>query len=226
MTGTRVCVVAGAGLGVGAAVARRFAREGYAVALMARRPDALDDIAAGITAEGGTAQAFPVDLTDLSALDAAFAAVRERMGQPEVLVYNAGRWVETPATALAPTDLEAELRLCVVGALAATQAVWPAMRDAGSGTVLWTGGGLALAPQHGTAVPALTAAKSALRGLALAAAPELASAGVRLVTITIAGAVAPGGPFDPDRIAEAFWAARAGSAGLWPVEHVFSGAPA
>jgi NAD(P)-dependent dehydrogenase (short-subunit alcohol dehydrogenase family) len=113
-----------------------------------------------------------------------------------------------------------------VGALAATQAVWPAMREAGRGTVLWTGGGLALAPQYGAAVPALTAAKSALRGLAFAAAPELAASGVRLATITIAGVVAPGGPFDPDRIAEAFWAAHAAPAGPSPVEHVFTGAPA
>lgn len=224
--GDRVCVVAGAGPGVGAAVARRFAREGFAVALMARRPGALESIAASIAAARGTARAVPVDLTDLAALDAAFAAVRAEMGPPEVLVYNAGRWIETPAMALATADLESELRLGPVGALAATQAVWPAMRQAGRGSVLWTGGGLALAPQYGAAVPALTAAKSALRGLALAAAPELAASGVRLVTITIAGAVAPGGPFDPDRIAEAFWAAHAAPAGPSPVEQVFSGAAA
>ncbi len=128
---------------------------------------------------------------------------------------------------LAPADLEAELRLGVIGALAATQAVWPAMREAGRGTVLWTGGGLARAPQYGTAVSALTAAKSALRGLAFAAAPELAAAGVRLATITVAGTVAPGGPFDPGLIAEAFWAVHASPAGPVPVEHVvFSGAPA
>lgn len=225
MTGTKVCVVAGVGPGVGAAVARRFAREGFAVALMARRAEALAHIAAGIAAEGGTAHVFPVDLTDLAALDAAFATARERMGSPEVLVYNAGRWVETPAMALTPAALETELRLGVVSALAATQAVWPAMRDAGRGTVLWTGGGLARAPQYGAAVPALTAAKSALRGLAFAAAPELAEAGVRLATITIAGTVAPGGSFDPDRIAEAFWAAHAAPTESSPVEHVFSGAP-
>lgn len=221
----KVCVVAGVGPGIGAAVARRFAREGYAVALMARQADALEGVAAGVAANGGVARAVPVDLTDLAALDTAFAEVSERLGPPEVLVYNAGRWVETPAMALAPADLEAELRLGVVGALAATQAVWPAMREAGRGTVLWTGGGLARAPQYGTAVPALTAAKSGLRGLAFAAAPELAAAGVRLATITVAGTVAPGGPFDPDLIADAFWAAHAAPAGA-PVEHVFSGASA
>ena len=225
MAGERICVVAGVGPGVGAAVARRFAREGYAVALMARRAEALEAVVADIEAEGGSARAFPVDLADLAALDAAFAAVRAQMGPPEALIYNAGRWIETPGMTLTPADLEAELRLGVVGALAATQAVWPGMRAAGRGTVMWTGGGLALAPQYGAAVPALTAAKSALRGLAFAVAPELAAAGVRLATVTIAGAVAPGGPFDPDLIAETFWAAHAAPAGPSPVEHVFSGAP-
>lgn len=222
----KVCVVAGVGPGIGAAVARRFAREGYAVALMARQSEVLEHIASGIKAKGGVAQAISVDLLDRAALGEAFDTVTAAMGPPEVLVYNAGRWVETPAMTLALADLEAELRLGVVGALAATQAVWPAMREAGRGTVLWTGGGLARAPQYGTAVPALTAAKSALRGLAFAAAPELAAAGVRLTTITVAGTVAPGGPFDPDLIADAFWAAHAAPAGPAPVEHVFSGTPA
>lgn len=146
ITGSKICVVAGVGPGVGAAVARRFAREGFAVALMARRADVLKRIEAGIAGDGGTARSVPVDLSDVAALDAAFADVAERMGPPEVLVYNAARWVEAPAMALAPAELEADLRLSVVGALAATRAVWPAMRDAGRGTVLWTGGGLALAP--------------------------------------------------------------------------------
>jgi len=186
-----VCVVAGVGPGVGAAVARRFAAEGFTVALLARSSAALAAVAAEIGAAGGTARSFPVDMTDLDALAAVLDRVSDEIGPPGVLVY--------------------------------TQAVWPAMRAAGRGTVIWTGGGLALAPQDGTAVPALTAGKSALRGLALAAAPELPAGGVRLATVTIAGMVAPGGPFDPDRIAGAFWAAHAAADGA-PVETVFSGA--
>ncbi len=218
-----VCVVAGVGPGVGAAVARRFAAESFTVALLARSSAALAAVAAEIGAAGGTARSFPVDMTDLDALAAVMALVADEIGPPGVLVYSAGRWVETPAMTLAPAALEADLRLTVTAALAATQAVWPAMRAAGRGTVIWTGGGLALAPQYGTAVPALTAGKSALRGLALAAAPELPAGGVRLATVTIAGMVAPGGPFDPDRIAGAFWAAHAAADGA-PVETVFSGA--
>ena len=100
----KAILVIGARDATGGAVARRFAREGFAVALMARRAEALGSIVAGIAAEGGSAHAVPVDLSDLAALDAAFASVRERMGPPEVLAYNAGRWVETPAMALAPAN--------------------------------------------------------------------------------------------------------------------------
>lgn len=218
-----VCVIAGAGPRVGLAVARRFAQEGFAVALIARREAALAEMVAAIVAGGGTARGFAADLTDLAAVRAALGRVAAEMGAPAVLVWNAGRWIETPALALDPADLEAELRLCVVGALVATQAVAPSMRGAGGGTILFTGGGLALAPQYGAAAPALTAGKAALRALTHAMAPELAGAGVHLATVTIAGTVAPGGPFDPERIAARYWALHAEPREAWRVEDVFKG---
>lgn len=97
------------------------------------------------------------------------------------------------------------------------------MEAAGGGTILVTGGGLALAPQFGTTVPALAAGKAAMRALVRAAAPEFAARGIHLGTITIAGQVAPGGPFDPDRIAEAFKAMHAEPRAAWTVERVFDG---
>lgn len=219
----KVCVIAGAGPGVGLAVARRFAREGFAVALIARREAALAAMVAAITAEGGTARGFAADLTDLDALRGAVGRIAAEMGPAAALVWNAGRWIETPAMALDPADLETELRLCVVGALVATQTVAPAMRAAGGGTILFTGGGLALAPQYGAAVPALTAGKAALRALTHAMAGELAGAGIHLATVTIAGTVAPGGPFDPDRIAMRYWALHTEPRAQWRVEDVFQG---
>ena len=84
-----------------------------------------------------------------------------------------------------------------------------------------TGGGLALAPQYGGAVPALTAVKSALRGFVHASAPEFAAQGLRLGMVTIAGQVAPGSAFDPDRTAGAFWALHAGAQAQ--TEWVFDG---
>lgn len=108
--------------------------------------------------------------------------------------------------------------------MVAAQAVAPAMAAAGGVTILVTGGGLALAPQYGGAVPALAAGKAAVRALVHAAAAAFAARGVHLATVTIAGQVAPGGPFDPDRIAEAVWALNAAPKGAWTTERIYDGA--
>jgi NAD(P)-dependent dehydrogenase (short-subunit alcohol dehydrogenase family) len=220
----KVAIVAAAGPGVGLAVAKRFAREGFAIALIARRRNALDAMVAEIAAAGGAARGYAADVTDPSALRAALAAAAADLGAPSVLVWNGGRWIETPALALDPAELEVDLRLTTVGALVAAQAVTPAMAAAGGGTILVTGGGLALAPQYGAAVPALTAGKAAARALVLAAASDFAAQGVHLATVTIAGQVSPGGPFDPDRIAEAFWSLHVEPRDAWTVERIFDGA--
>jgi len=219
----RPVIVAAAGPGVGLAVARRFARDGHPVALIARRPQALDAMVAEIAATGGMARAFAADVTDWPALRGALADVVGEMGAPEVLVWNGGRWVEEPALVLDAEEFETDLRLTTVGALVAAQAVTPAMEGAGGGSILVTGGGLALAPQYGGAVPALAAGKAAVRALVHAAAPEFAARGIHLGTVTIAGQVAPGGPFDPDRIAEAFAALHAEPKEHWSLERVFDG---
>lgn len=218
-----VCAIVAAGPGIGRAVARRFAREGFAVAAIARRRPALDDLCAGIAAEGGTARGFVADAAEPAALAAALGTIAATMGAPAVLVHNAGSWTETKAMDLAPDALRRDLDLTVVGALAAARAVFPAMAARGRGTMLFTGGGLALRPEFGGAVPGLTAGKSALRGLVLAMAPELAVAGIHAATVTVAGIVAPGGPFDPDRIADAFWDVHAEPAGAWTTERIFAG---
>jgi NAD(P)-dependent dehydrogenase (short-subunit alcohol dehydrogenase family) len=111
--------------------------------------------------------------------------------------------------------------LCATAALACAQAVHPAMKARGQGTMLFTGGGLALRPEYGSAVPSLTAGKSALRGLVHAMAAELAKDGIRAGLITIAGMVEPGTAFDPDRIAESYWRFHMGAA--HGTETVFDG---
>ena len=75
-----IAIVAGAGPGTGASVARAFARKGYAVALLARTPSKLADLEAQITSEGGTAASFPADLTQRASLTGAFASISEKFG--------------------------------------------------------------------------------------------------------------------------------------------------
>jgi NAD(P)-dependent dehydrogenase (short-subunit alcohol dehydrogenase family) len=83
----RVAAVLGVGPGLGAAVARRFAGEGFAVAMIARREESLVEIRQDIEGDGGTA--LPVS-ADAGSVTAAFERRRSYLGDPEVLVYNAG----------------------------------------------------------------------------------------------------------------------------------------
>ena len=137
--------------------------------------------------------------------------------------YNGGAWHETPAMQLEPDLFSRDLNLCITGALACAQAVYPHMRAGGRGTLLFTGGRLALHPEYGAGVSSLTAGKAGLRAFVFALAKELAPEGLHVATVTIAGTVKPGTAFDPDRIAEQYWALHAEPANGWSVERVFDG---
>jgi short-subunit dehydrogenase len=108
-----------------------------------------------------------------------------------------------------------------VGAIVATQVAAAAMRTAGQGTILFTGGGFADHPVP--ALATLSLGKAALRSAATILGAELAETGVRVASITIAGAIAAGTPFDPDRIAEAYWGIMRTDGG-WQSQFRFEGA--
>ena len=86
----RVAAMLGVGPGLGAAVARRFAGEGFAVAMMARQEESLAEIRQEIEDDGGKVLTVSVDATDADSVAAAFERARDELGDPEVLVYNAG----------------------------------------------------------------------------------------------------------------------------------------
>jgi NAD(P)-dependent dehydrogenase (short-subunit alcohol dehydrogenase family) len=215
-----VAIIAGAGPGVGLAVARRFAREGFALGLIARREAPLHEAAAAM---GVPVTVVGADLADPEAVTGAIAAITRAQGPAAALVYNAAGVTMGPAMAMEPAAFARDLSTSITGAFAAARAVFPAMQVAGSGTMLFTGGGLALNPHFGAGVASLTAGKSGLRGLVHALAGELQPAGIHVATVTIAGTVAPGTAFDPDAIAERFWAVHQEPKGAWTVETVFSG---
>lgn len=221
MTASPVCVVAGVGPGVGFAVAKRFSKGGFFVALLARNVANVNRFASEI--KGAGAAGFAVDLADPRAVTDVLSSIRAQHGDPEVLVYNAASWRAEPAMKIHPDHFNRELGLSVTGALVCAQEVYPAMKSRGRGTILFTGGGLALRPEYGAGVAALTAGKSALRGLPFALAKELAGDGIHVATVTIAGTVAAGTPFDPDRIAERYWALHSQSRENWQTEEVFAG---
>jgi NAD(P)-dependent dehydrogenase (short-subunit alcohol dehydrogenase family) len=218
-----LAIVAGAGPGMRQAIARRFARGGFDIALVARDAARLAAATAELEALGARASAHAADLSDPRAAEAAIRTIVAERGPARVLVYNGGVWNAGEPLARAPEDFHRDLALCVSGAYACARAVHAEMAGAG-GTVLFTGGGLSLAPQAGVGVASLVAGKAGLRGLALVLHEELRPKGIHVGLVTIAGMVAPGGAFDPDRIAEAYWDLHSEPPGAWSAETVFRGA--
>ena len=210
-----LAVILGAGPGIGMAVARRFSREGYAVALVSRPGDPLAEFQAALEALGPRALVLGVDLAAADALSEAasgaasgalhraLATIRAWGGPPEVLVYNASAGTGAPAAELSPEDLLGDFRVNAAAPLAAVQWALPAMREAGRGTLLFTGGGLALAPKPGMASACL--GKAALRSLALSLGEELAPEGLHAATVTVCGFVQAGTDLDAGKVAQAFW---------------------
>jgi len=208
-----ICAVIGFGPGIGAAVARRFAAGGFDVLGLARNPAKH----AALAGDGVTlAQA---DAADPSALAAALPSATQ------VLVYNAyaATMVDPGPSALTPEALLADFAVNVAGALAAVRAVLPGMRAAGRGSILFTGGGLALDPTFWLPAASLAIGKAGLRSLAQTLHTELAPENIHAGTVTIAGTVAAGTAFDPDRIAEAFWHLHEDPAGAFRAEIIFKG---
>ena len=194
-----VVIVAGVGPGIGTSVARAFGAEGFRIALLARDRARLAKQQAELSAEGITAAPFIVDLADSAATISAVEQVRTWAGRdPSSLVFLLQRG---SADQLDLAESERAMRVNFIAATQLTALVAPAMRESGTGSLLFTGGGAALHPY--ASLSSLCAGKAALRMWVLTLAEELAGTGVRVGTVTVHGPVARGTRFDPDDIAAA-----------------------
>ena len=196
--------VIGAGPGVGAAVARRFGREGHAVGLVARDRERLD-AATRRLGEDGIGAAFAVaDVRDVDAVRSAVDALEERLGPAEVLCVSPLPDVATIKAVVDTTaeDLRAALELGVVGTAAAVGQVLPAMRAAGRGTLLFTTGSAVLTPRPERASSGIVNAAQATYFRMLH--DQLADEGVYALHTVIVGPIGEGG-HDPDEIAQEMW---------------------
>jgi NAD(P)-dependent dehydrogenase (short-subunit alcohol dehydrogenase family) len=199
-----VLVVVAAGPGLGRSVALRFAREGYAVGLVARSADALAALVGEVGAAGASAVAVEgADVSDDDALRRALGELASTLGPATVVVYNGSAYVEGSVTTLPPERLRLALDVGVVGALVTAQATVPAMRAAGQGTIVLTGS--VAADRGSTSAAAVGVAKAALRNLALSLHKELAPDGVRAVTVTIDGVLSGPKALDVEQIADLYW---------------------
>ena len=115
----RVAIVTGASSGLGRAVAEMFAAEGAKVVLAARRKAMLDEIAAGIEKQGGTALAVATDVTKEADVIALFEAAKEKFGRVDVLINNAGVPNFKPTEEMSLADWQAVVDLNLTGAFRA-----------------------------------------------------------------------------------------------------------
>jgi short-subunit dehydrogenase len=213
-----VCAIAGMGPGVGLAVARRFGAEGFGIAMLARRAERLAEFERELQAADIEAHGYAVDLGVEARVRGAFQRIEAELGRPSVLVYNASARSPGLPTSLSERTLLADFRINAVAPLWCVQEVLDGMMEAGRGTILLTGGGLALAPQADAA--SLSIGKAAIRSLAFSLAQELEPAGIHVATVTICGFVQQGTPFAADLIACGFWRLHAQKAGEFETEIV------
>ena len=169
----------GVGPGTGAAIARRFARGGYAVAMLARNRERL----ALLQREIPNSRAYPCDVTDEAQLDATIDAVRGDLGAPKVLVHNAvggafGNFME-----IDPKVLNHNFQVNTMALLYLARRLAPAMIAAGEGAIIASGNTSALRGKAGFAGFAPT--KAAQRILAESIARELGPKGVHVAYVLI-----------------------------------------
>jgi NAD(P)-dependent dehydrogenase (short-subunit alcohol dehydrogenase family) len=199
-----VLVVVAAGPGLGRSVALRFAREGFAVGLVARSANRMAGMAAEIGEAGAPAVAVAAaDVADETALQAALRELADELGPATVVVYNGSAYVEGSGLTVPAADLRRALDVGVVGALVAVQEAAPAMRAAGRGTVVLTGS--VAADRASTSAAAVGVAKAGLRSLALSLHKELAPDGVHVTTVTVDGVLSGPRALDLDELADRYW---------------------
>jgi len=180
---TPVCAVVGVGPGNGEAFARRFSADGYAVALIARRVERTEKLAAELPG----AKAYACDAADAKSVEAAFGLVRADLGDVDVLVFNAGSGVWGTIEEIAPADFERAFRINALGLFLAARQAIPAMRRKGKGAIIVVG---ATASRRGVAgTAAFAPAKMAQRALAESMARHLWPAGIHVALIVVDGGV-------------------------------------
>ncbi|EWT07468.1 short-chain dehydrogenase [Intrasporangium chromatireducens Q5-1] len=217
--GDRVAVIIGVGPGVGASVARRFGRAGYDVALVARSPGYLEELGTELQGQGVTTGWTPVDIADAPALRAAVERFGRHLGRIDVLHYNPSVFRQADPLQLDVDDLLEDVRVGVGGLLTAVQGARPAMLR--GARVLATGSMAADEPWNEAC--SLGVQKAALRNLVRSLDATLAPDGIRAMSLTVRGTLAPDGPFAPERVAEALYAASQTTEDNWQPEVPYAG---
>ena len=219
----KTALIAGAGAGLSASLARLFAREGLRVALAARDTGKL----AELCGETG-ARAFACDVARADQVARLFEQLDNETGAPDVVVYNPSARARGPFVDLAPADVERSLSVTAMGAFLVAQQAVRRMLPKKHGAVLFTGASASIKGYAQSAPFAM--GKFAVRGLAQSMARELAPQGIHVAHFVIDGGIRnpgreeppdkPDSMLDPNAIAANYWHIlnQARSTWTWEIE--------
>lgn len=204
----KTIAIVGAGPLLGMAIARKFGRNGFRVALIARTADALERRAAELRQQGIEAVAFPADITDAEQLVAAFSKIKQAFGVVDVLEFSPTDWGKGTDKLSSPSEVTAaaaqsDFDLLVLGAVRSVQQVLPDMKAQKSGALLFTTGYSAIKPL--AFITSLGIANSGLRNYAYCLNDELAAEGIYAGTVSINAHIVEGTDGDPAKIAEVYF---------------------
>ena len=198
--------IVGAGTGLGAAVARRFGAEGFDVAVISRRQDRVDALAADLAAAGFTARGYAASVRDPEALTGALEQAANDLGPIEVLQYSPVPQAEFMHAVLDTTvaDLTGAVEFSIYGPLTAVRHVLPGMRTLGRGTVLFVNGGSGARPNPKVAGTSIAFAGEGAYAAMLHTA--VAEENIHVGQLIIPGGITPGHhTHDPDVLADRLW---------------------
>ncbi|WP_028550797.1 SDR family NAD(P)-dependent oxidoreductase [Paenibacillus sp. UNC451MF] len=196
-------VIVGSGPGVSAGIAKKFGSNGFRVVLISRTKPSLERSLEDLHQVHIESYGITADASDPNSLKTAFKQIRSIYGVTNVLVYNAAHIVPGDPLSLTEKQLIEDFKVNTVGALTSAQQVIPDMVERKQGTLFFTGGGIALAPNP--LYTSLSIGKAGIRSLALSMAETLSPYGIYVGQVLIADHVQKGTYYDPDRIADVYW---------------------
>jgi NAD(P)-dependent dehydrogenase (short-subunit alcohol dehydrogenase family) len=227
-----IVIGVGASQGLGAALCRRFAREGLHVAVGGRTRGKVEQVAAEIAAAGGTATPVAMDATVAADVARIFDVAADRAGVPELVVYNAGNNQMRALLDMDDRFFEEVWRLCCFGGFLTGREAARRMLAGGGGTLVFTGATASLRARP--PFTAFASAKAALRALAHGMAREFGPKGLHVGHVVIDGVIGgdlvrgrfpqiverlgEDGVLGIDAIADAYWMLHTQERTAWTLE--------